>query len=146
MRLLSDLILYMLLIPPEMDIEFMEVLQEGAERRTLGHFGEGIHILGEALAAISELPVGTRDIGMGVVDITREENACMDSAPVGPHLLAVFTTGVEEGNLIGPEYVMHVFGQLGLQRRHDGKLLAHKDLRKQLMLTGEDDSLLPEVL
>ena len=48
----------------------MEVLQEGAERSALGHFGKGIYILGEALAAISELSVGTRDIGMGVVNIT----------------------------------------------------------------------------
>ena len=53
----------MLLHAAEMHVEFMEMLQKRSERRSLGHFGEGIHILGETLAAIAELAVGTRDVG-----------------------------------------------------------------------------------
>ena len=53
-----------------MNIEFVEVLQEGAEGRALGHFGEGIYVLGEALSAISEFSIRTGNIGMGVVNIT----------------------------------------------------------------------------
>ena len=54
----------------EMNVEFMEVLQEGAEGGAFGHLGEGVDILGEALATIAILAVGSWDIGVGVVDIS----------------------------------------------------------------------------
>ena len=49
----------MLLHPTEMDVKFMKVLQQGSKGRALGHLGEGIDILGEALTTITELAVGS---------------------------------------------------------------------------------------
>ena len=40
----------MLLHPTEMDIQLMQMLQQGSKGRALGHLGKGIDILGEALA------------------------------------------------------------------------------------------------
>ena len=40
----------MLLYPTEMDIQFVQVLQQCSQRCTLGHLGKGVDILGEALA------------------------------------------------------------------------------------------------
>ena len=59
----------MFLYTTEVDVEFVEVGQEGAERCALGHLGKGIDILGEALATVAVLAIGTGDIGVGVVDI-----------------------------------------------------------------------------
>ena len=61
----------MLLHPTEMHVELMEMLQQRSERRALRHLGEGIHVLGETLAAIAELAIGTRHVGVRVVDIAR---------------------------------------------------------------------------
>ena len=47
----------------------MQMLQQGAQRRTLGHLGEGVDILGEALAAVAQLAVGAGHVGMRVVDV-----------------------------------------------------------------------------
>ena len=60
----------MLLYTTEMNVQFMEVLQKSTKRCTLGHLSKGIHILGEALTTITELSIRSRNIGMGVVDIT----------------------------------------------------------------------------
>ena len=60
----------MLFYPTEMHIELMQVLKQGAEWRSFGHLGEGVHILGEALAAIAHLAIGAGNVGMGVIDIT----------------------------------------------------------------------------
>ena len=60
----------MFLYATEVDIELVERCEEGAEGGTLGHLGEGIDILGEALATIAELTIRTGDVGVGVVDIT----------------------------------------------------------------------------
>lgn len=60
----------MLFFATEMDVEFVEVLKQGAEWRSFGHLGEGVHILGKALAAIAVLAVGAGNVGMGVIDIT----------------------------------------------------------------------------
>ena len=62
----------MLLLPTEVDVQLMKMLQKGSKRRALGHLGKGIHILGEAFATITILAVGARGIGVGVVDITRQ--------------------------------------------------------------------------
>ena len=60
----------MLLNASEMHIELMQMLQQGAQRRSLGHLGEGVHILGEALAAVAQLAVGAGHVGVGVVNIS----------------------------------------------------------------------------
>ena len=89
----------MLLHPPEMHIQFMQMLQQRSERRSLGHLGKGVHVLGEALATIAELAIRTRHVGVRVVDIARKKNARMHLAPVGTHLLAVFAASIEVGDL-----------------------------------------------
>ena len=65
----------MLLHSPEMHIQLVQVLQQGAEGCTFGHLGEGVDILGEALATVAELAVGAEDVGVGVVDVAGEEDA-----------------------------------------------------------------------
>ena len=70
---LSDLSrkrLNMFLHSTEMNIQFVKVLQKCAKRCSLSHLGEGVDILWKALATITELAVGTRDISVGVVDVT----------------------------------------------------------------------------
>ena len=59
----------MLLHPTEMYIQLVEMLQQRSERRAFRHLGKGVHILGEALAAIAKLAVWSRDVCMRVVDI-----------------------------------------------------------------------------
>ena len=59
----------MLLYPTEVHIQLVQVLQQGAEGCALGHLGEGVDILGEALATVAELAIGTRNVSVGVVDI-----------------------------------------------------------------------------
>ena len=83
---------------------------------------------------------------MGVVDIAGQEHAGMDLAPVTAHLLTVLAAGIEIGDLIGAEDIVHIFGELGLQRGHDGELLADEDLGEQVVGSGEDHGLLLEVL
>ena len=135
----------MLLHTPEMHIQFVQMLQQSTKRCPLGHLGEGVDVLGEALATVAELAVGTGDVGVGVVDVTGEENASVHLAPVGSHLLAVLTAGVEVGHLVGSEHVVHILGQLGLQRSHHGELLTHEDLGEQLLCSGEHHRLFAEV-
>ena len=124
----------------------MQMLQKCSERSSFRHLGEGVHILGEALAAIAVFTVRTGDISVRVVDIAREQHSRMHLVPVGSHLLAVFTAGVEVGDLVGTEHIMHVLGELGLQGSHDGKLLADKNLGEQLMCPREHHRLSLEVL
>ena len=66
---LGLIVLDMLLKSTEMDVEFMTGFKQLAERSACGHHGEGVDILREALAAIAELTIRTRDIGVGVVDV-----------------------------------------------------------------------------
>ena len=136
----------MLLHPTEVHIQLVQVLQQGTERRSFGHLGEGVDILGEALATVAELAIGTGDVGVGVVDVAGEEDAGMDLAPVGTHLLAIFAAGVEVGHLVGAENIVHVLGQLGFKRGHHSELLAHEDPGEQFVCAGEHHRLLPEVL
>ena len=72
---LTDYGLDMLLESTEVNIEFMEWFEQFAKGCAFGHHGEGIDILREALATIAKLAVRTRDIGVGVVDVAREEHA-----------------------------------------------------------------------
>ena len=119
--------LNMLLYSTEMNVQFMEVLQKGSKGCALSHLGKGVDILGEALATITKLAIRTRYIGVGVVDIARQQYTCMHLAPVGTHLLAVLAAGIEVSNLISSKHVVHVLGQLCFQRGHDGELLANED-------------------
>ena len=105
----------MLLESTEVNVEFVEVLKESTERCTLGHLGEGIDILREALATITELAIRTGDKGVGVVDVAGEEHAGVYLAPVASHLLAVLSASVEVGYLVGSEDVVHVLGELGFE-------------------------------
>ena len=136
----------MLFHASEMDVEFMKWFQQGAEGGTFGHLGEGVDILGEALAAVAVLAIGTGYIGMRIVDVARQQHAGVHLAPVGSHLLAVFAAGVEVGHLVGSEDVVHILGELGLEGAHHGELLAHKNACEQLMRAGEDHRLLAKVL
>ena len=136
----------MFLHATEMHIQLMQMLQQSSERRAFCHLGKGIDILREAFATVAELAVGSRHVGVRVVDVAREEHSRVHLAPVGTHLLAVFAAGVEVGDLIGAEHVMHVFGKLGLQRGHDGELLANKDLGEQVVCPSKHHGLLLEVL
>ena len=59
----------MLLHPTEVNVQLMQVLKQGAQGGALGHLGEGVHILGEALAAVAQLAVGAGHVGVRVVDV-----------------------------------------------------------------------------
>ena len=136
----------MLLYPTEMYVQFVKMLQQGSKWCTLGHLGKGIDILGEALAAITELTIGAWYVGMGVVDIARKQNTCMYLAPVCTHLLAILAAGIEIGDLIGSKDIVHILGQLCLQRSHYGEFLTHENLGKQFVCSSENHRLLAEVL
>ena len=136
----------MLLKSSEVYVELMKMLKESSERSALSHLSECVDILREALATIAELAVRTRDVGVGVVDVAREEHAGVYFAPVASHLLAVLTAGVEVGHLVGSEYIVHVLGELGFEGCHDGELLAHEDAGEEVLGSGEDHGLLLEVL
>ena len=58
-----------LLESSKMHIQLMQMLKECTERCALGHHGECVDILREALATIAELAVRTRNVGVGVVDV-----------------------------------------------------------------------------
>ena len=98
----------MLFYPTEMDVKFVEMLQQRSERCALRHFGKGVHILGETLAAIAIFAIGTWHVGVRVVNVTRKQHTRVHLAPVGPHLLAILATGIEVGDLIGAKHIMHV--------------------------------------
>ena len=136
----------MLFDSTEMNIQLMKMLQKCSEWRSLGHLREGIDILREAFASITELTIRSRHIRVSIVDVAREEDARVDLAPVGSHLFAVFAAGIEIGDLVCAEDIVHILGQLGFQRGHHGELLAHEDFGEQLVSAGEDHRLLPEVL
>ena len=131
---------------PEMHIQLVQVFQQGAEGRTLCHLGKGIDILGEALATVAELAVRTGDVGVGVVDVAGQQHAGVHLAPVGSHLLAILAAGVEVGDLVGTKDIVHILGQLSLQRGHHGELFTHENLGEQVLCAGEDHGLLAEVL
>ena len=114
----------------------MEGCEERAEGGAGGHLRKGVDVLREALAAVAEFTVRTGHVGVGVVDVAREEAACVDLCPVGPHLLAVLLDGVEVGDLVGTEDIVGVFGEFGLERRHHRELLRGEDLGEKLKVQG----------
>ena len=129
-----------------MNIQFMEMLQQGSKGSSGSHLGKGVHVLREALATITELAVRTGDVGVGIVDVAGEEDAGVDLAPIGTHLLAVLAACVEVGHLIRAEDIVHILGKLGLQRSHDGELLPNENLGKKILGAGEYHCLFFEVL
>lgn len=138
--------LYTFFTPTEMHIQLVEAFQKDSEGGAFRHFGKSVDIFGETLATVAEFAIGSGDVGVGVVDIARQENTRMHLAPVGTHLLTILTACVEVGNLVSPKNIVHVFGQLGLQRGHNSELLADKNPGKQFVGTGKDHGLLLEVL
>ena len=97
-----------------MNVQLVQVLQEGSKRGTLGHLGEGVDILGKTLATVAELAVGTRNVGVGVVDVAGKQHPGMNLAPVSPHLLTIFAAGIEVGNLVGTKHIVHILGEFCL--------------------------------
>ena len=61
--------LYTFLFTTEMNIQFMKRCKESSERSALGHLSEGIHILWEALATITEATIRSRNVSMRVIDV-----------------------------------------------------------------------------
>ena len=59
----------MFLHPTEMHIQLVQMFQQGAEGCAFGHLGEGVDILGEALATVAKLAVRAGDIGMSIIDV-----------------------------------------------------------------------------
>lgn len=135
----------MLLVSTEVNIKLMERLKESAERSAFCYHGESVDIFREALATIAELPVRTRDIGVGVVDVARKEHAGVYLAPVATHLLAILTASVEVGHLVCAKDIVHVLGELSLEWCHDSELLAHENLCKEVLCSCEDHDLFLEV-
>ena len=138
--------LNMLLHPTEMDVELVEVLKQGAEGGAFSHLGESIDILWKALAAIAVLAIRTRNVSMGIIDITRKQHASMHLAPVGSHLLAVFAASVEISHFISAKHIVHILGEFGLEGCHHGELLANENLGEQIVCAGKDHGLLLEIL
>ena len=61
----------MLFKSTEMNIQLMKMLQKGSKGCALCHLSQSIDILREAFDTITVLTLWTRNVGMGVVDITR---------------------------------------------------------------------------
>ena len=100
----------MLFYPPEMNIQFMKMRQKSSKGCSFSHLCKGIYIFREALATITELSIRARDISMSVVDIAGEKHTCVNLSPIGPHLLAILSAGIEVSYLISAENVVHIFG------------------------------------
>ena len=59
----------MLFKSSKVHIQFMQVLKKCTQRSALGHHGEGVDILREALATIAELAIRSGNVSMSVVDV-----------------------------------------------------------------------------
>ena len=70
----------------------------------------------------------------------------MHFTPVSSHLLAILSAGIEVSHFISTKHIVHIFGQLSLQRSHNGEFLANEYLGKQFVSTCEYHSLFLEVL
>lgn len=141
----------MLLKAPEMDVEFVERGEQGAERRARRQLREGVHVLREALAAVAALAVRTGDVGVRVVDVARQQAARVDLRPIGTHLFAILLHRVEVGHLVRAEDVVRILRDLRLKGGHHREPLAGEDprqerQRRRVALDGEDHRLPPEVL
>ena len=138
--------LYMFFYPTKMDIEFVQVFKKCSKGSAFSHLCKGIYIFREAFAAIAVLAIGTWYVGMSIVDISRQQYACVNFAPISAHLFAILATGVEIGYLVGSEDVVHVLCQLCFERGHHGELLAYEDFGEQVVGSCEDHGLFFEIL
>lgn len=135
-----------LLFATKVYVKLVERGKEDAEGGALGHLSEGVNILREALTAVTKLSIRSWDVGVGVIDVTREKATRVNCAPVSSHLLAILTASIKIGHLIGSEHVVHILGKLSLKWGHDGELLADKDLSEEFEGSCKDHGLLLEVL
>ena len=144
--MLMPMLLYVFFGATEVDVEFVEVFQECAERCSFGHLGEGIDVFRETFASVAEFAVRSGYLSVRIVDITGEKDACVHLTPVHAHLLAILAAGIEIRHFVCAEDIVHILSQLCLQRRHDGEFLSDKDFRQQFLRSGEDHGLFAEVL
>ena len=114
----------------------MERREERTEGGAGGHLRKGVDVLREALAAVAEFAVRAGHVGMGVVDVAREEAASVDLCPVGPHFLAILLDRVEVGDLVGAKDIVRVLREFGLERGHHRELLRGEDLSKKVEVEG----------
>ena len=122
----------MLLDTTEVNVEFVEMLQEGAKRGAFGHLCESVDIFRETFATITVLTIGTRNVRVGIVDVTGEENTGVNLSPICSHLLAILFARIEIGYFVRTEDVVHILGELCFKRRHYRKFLADEDLGEQI--------------
>lgn len=66
-----NLKLNMLLHSPEMHIQLVEMLKQGAQRGAFCHLGKGVDILGETLAAVAVLAIRTRNKSVSIINVAR---------------------------------------------------------------------------
>ena len=130
----------------EVDVEVVERREQRAERGAPRHLRKGVDVLRKALAAVAELAVGTRHVGVHVVDVAREQHARVDLRPAAAHLLDILLRRVEVRDLVRAEHVVDVFRELGFERGHHRELLAGKNLDQEIDRAREHHRLLPEVL
>lgn len=136
----------MLFKPAEPDIELVERGDEFAKGKILGEGGEGVDVLGEALAAVAVFAVGTGHLGVHLVDVTRKEDTGMDGLVVAAVSAAVVGHGIEVGHLERAEDVVGILRNLGLEGGHTAEFLADKNLAEEINFAGEDHRLRLEVL
>lgn len=124
----------------------MEGGDEFAEREILGEGGEGIDVLGEALAAVAVFAVGTGHLGVHLVDISREKDSSMDGLVIATVAAAVVGDGIEVGHLERAKDVVGILRDFGLKGGHAAKLFADENLAEQVDLTRKDHRLGLEIL
>ena len=120
--------------------------EEPAERSPLRQLREGIDVLREALAAIAELAVRPRHVGVHAVDVARKQAARMDVLEIGALLLAVVVNGVPVRHLVRAEDIVRILRDLRLQRGHAREAFALENLRQKVDFAAEDHRLVAEVL
>ena len=107
-----------------MNIQFVQRRQQRPHRRSLCHLRECIDILREALAAISQLAIRTRDRCMGVVDVGGCKNTLLNE------LTAKYTqkrvlTGPTESTALG-NLLLQMIGANDLSDIAEGRRLVEK--------------------
>ena len=132
--------------PTEPNIKLVKWGDEFAEGEILGESGEGVDVLGEALAAVTILAVGARDLSMHLVDVPREENTGVDGLVVATVAAAVVGDGIEVGHLERAKDVVGILRNLGLEGGHAAEFLTNKDLAEQVDFARKNHRLGLEVL
>ena len=97
-----------------MNIQFMKMFKKYTEGSSFCHLCECIHILREALSAITKFTIGTWNVSVCVVNISREQHTCMYFTPIAAHFLAVLTTSIEISYFVSTKYIMHILSKFCL--------------------------------